>query len=137
MSPEHDRRREPLGEDQRPLRVAGGADAPLLAGEGHEELVLAGAALDAGETFVQIAAAQKLRSRAGDDGPPVAVAGGEPFRIDALELREVALQQLKERRVARPARSVERRGPAAVATGPTAACESRGAQPRKLSGVAL
>jgi hypothetical protein len=40
----------------------------------------------------------------------VAVAGGEPFRIDALKLREVALQQLEHRRVARPARAVERRG---------------------------
>lgn len=40
-----DLRREPLGEDQRPLLVAGRADAALFAGEGDEELVLAGAAL--------------------------------------------------------------------------------------------
>jgi len=33
-----DFRREPFGEDQRPLLVAGGADAALFAGESDEEM---------------------------------------------------------------------------------------------------
>ena len=102
--------REPLGEDQRTLLVAGGADAALFAGKGAEELVLPGAALDAGEAFVQIAAAQELSRRAGDDGSSVAVDGGKAFGIDALELGEVPLQQLEHRRVAR---AIEGRRPAA------------------------
>jgi hypothetical protein len=38
---------------QRPLLVAGRAGAALLAGEGHEHLVVAVGAADAGEALVQ------------------------------------------------------------------------------------
>ena len=42
--------------EQCPLLVAGGAGAALFAGEGHEHLMMAVAAADAGEALVQIAA---------------------------------------------------------------------------------
>jgi len=44
---------------QGPFLVAGGAGAALLAGEGHEHLVVAVRAADAGETLVQVAALQE------------------------------------------------------------------------------
>lgn len=52
-------RRHHLGEahrdEQGALLVAAWADATLFAGEGDEQLVVAVAALDAGEAFVQVA----------------------------------------------------------------------------------
>jgi len=51
------------GRQERPLLVAGGAGAALLAGEGHEHLVVAVRAADPGEAFVQVAAAEKGREQ--------------------------------------------------------------------------
>jgi hypothetical protein len=53
---------------QGPLLVAGRAGAALLAGEGHEHLVVAVGAADPGEAFVQVAACT-LRSTMGRQKP--------------------------------------------------------------------
>jgi hypothetical protein len=58
---------------QSPFLVARWASAALLAGEGHEHLVSAVHAADAGEAMLQIAALQKGRHATFDDRPPEAV----------------------------------------------------------------
>ena len=73
------------GGQQRPLLVAGGASAALLAGEGHENFVPAVRAANASEALVQVAAGEKGLHAALDDRPPEAVLGLEPFVVDLLE----------------------------------------------------
>jgi len=58
---------------QRPLLVARGACAALLAGEGDEHLVLAVGAVHTGEAFLQIAALEIGGHRLLDDRPPETV----------------------------------------------------------------
>jgi len=58
---------------QRPLLVARGTRATLLAGEGDEHLMVAVVAANSGKAFLEIAALQKGCHRLLDDWPPVAV----------------------------------------------------------------
>jgi hypothetical protein len=50
---------DPLPVDQRPVLVAGPAEAAGLAGEGQQILVPAGVAVDPGEALVEVAAIEK------------------------------------------------------------------------------
>jgi hypothetical protein len=65
--------------------MARGAGATLLAREGHEHLVAAVRAADAGEALVQIAALEKGRHGALDDRPPVAVLGRKAIVVNLLQ----------------------------------------------------
>jgi len=58
------------GGRQNAFLVARRADATLLAGKGHEHLVPAVVAADAGEALVQVAVAEKSGHGALDDRPP-------------------------------------------------------------------
>ena len=78
---------------QGPFLVARGAGAALLAGKGHEHLVLAVRAADAGEALVQVATVEKGRHGALDDRPPEAVLGLKPLVVDLLEGGEMPVQQ--------------------------------------------
>jgi hypothetical protein len=101
--PVGDRRADLFGHvdrgQQRPCKhgarflVAGGTGAALLAGKGHEHLVVAVRAADAGEALVQIAALEKGRHRAFDDRAPEAILGRKPLVIDLLEGLEMLVQQ--------------------------------------------
>jgi hypothetical protein len=73
-----------LRRHQRPFLVAGGASAALLAGEGHEHLMVAIAAADAGEAMLQIAALQEGRYRSLDDGPPEPVPTLERLSFEVI-----------------------------------------------------
>ena len=95
--------------DERPLLVARRAGATLLAGEGHEHLVLAVAAADAGEAFVQVAALQKRGHAALDDRPPETILGLIPLVVDLHEGREMAVQQSPQVGGVRIAGTVQRR----------------------------
>ena len=81
------------GGQQGAFLVAGGAGAALLAGKGHEHLVVAVRAADAGEALVQVAALEKGRHGALDDRPPEAVLGRKPLVVDLLEGLEMLVQQ--------------------------------------------
>ena len=73
--------------------MAGRAGAALLAGEGHEHLVVAVGAADAGEALVQVAALEKGLHAALDDRAPEAVLGRKPLVVDLLEGLEMLVQQ--------------------------------------------
>lgn len=65
----------------------------LLAGKGHEHLVGAIRAADAGEALVQVAAPEKGVHRAFDDRAPEAILGRKPLVIDLLEGVKMLIQQ--------------------------------------------
>ena len=71
----------------------GGPFHPSLAGEGHEHLVGAVGAADAGEALMQIAALEEGRYAVFDDGAPEAVLGRKPLVVDLLEGLEMLVQQ--------------------------------------------
>jgi len=93
---------------QRPLLVARGAGAALLAGEGNEHLVLAVGAANSGEALLQIAALQKGRHRLLDDRPPVTVLGLITLVVDLLEGVEMFIEQAPQVGGLGIARAVER-----------------------------
>lgn len=70
---------------QRPLLVAGGTLASLLAGEGDEHLMLTVLAANSSEPFLQIAALEKGGHRLLYDRPPVAILGLIAIVVDLLE----------------------------------------------------
>ena len=78
---------------QRPLLVAGGTRAALLAGEGDEHLVLAVGAANSGETFLQIATLEIGCHRLFDDRPPETVLGLITLVVDLLEGVKVLVEQ--------------------------------------------
>jgi len=78
---------------QRPLLVAGGTSAALLAGEGDEHLMLAVGAANSGKAFLQIAALEKGRHRLFDDRPPVAILGLIALVVDLLEGVKMLIEQ--------------------------------------------
>ena len=80
----------------RPLLVAGGTRAALLAGEGDEHLVLAVGAANAGKTSLQIAALEKGGHRLLDDRPPVPVLVLITLVIDLAEGVKMLIQQLPQ-----------------------------------------
>ena len=100
-----DRRADFLGNvqrgQQRPLLVAGGARAALLAGESDEHLVLTVGAANSGEAFLQIAALEKGGHRLLDDrsrpasGCPT-VLGLITLVVDLLEGVKMLIQQLPQ-----------------------------------------
>ena len=95
-------RRRASAMTQGALLVTARAQAAAAAGEGDEELVAARSAANPREAVTQVAAAEELRRGVGDDGPPEAVPLLVAVWVDALELVEVAIDQLVEGRVARP-----------------------------------
>jgi hypothetical protein len=99
-----------------PLLLTARAQAPSAAGERDEELVAALRAADAGEAFPQVAAGEEPFDGPLDDGPPEAVALLEALRIGALELLELPVEQLPQRRVLRVARAIDHREKAAPGT---------------------
>jgi hypothetical protein len=92
------------GRAQRPFLVATGAQTPLLATQGDEQLVPAIRTAHPGKALLQIAAAQKRLDHLIHDRPPIAVAFLIPQGIHGLEGREVFLEQLMEGRAPRLAR---------------------------------
>ena len=108
--PMRDGRADFLGDvqrcQQRPLLVAGGTSAALLAGEGDEHLVLAVGTTNSGEAFLQIAALEKSSHRLFDDGPPETILGLIALVVDLLEGVKVLVEQTPLRpNVSRPPRS--------------------------------
>ena len=87
--PVHDGERDLFGHvdgrQQGPFLLTGGASATLLAGKGHEPLVAAIGAADAGETLMQVAALEEGRHAALDDRPPDPVLGLKPTIVDLLK----------------------------------------------------
>ena len=92
------------------LLMAAWTEAALLAGEGDEHLVAAVGATDAGEAEVQIAAAKESAGHLTDDRTPRAVAAGVALVVGPLEIAEVNLDGLVQRRMTWPARPVNRGG---------------------------
>ena len=96
--PMGDRRADFLGNvqrgQQRPLLVAGGARAALLAGESDEHLVLTVGAANSGEAFLQIAALEKGGHRLLDDRSPESVLVLITLVIDLAERVKMLIQQL-------------------------------------------
>ena len=82
------------GGQQGAFLVAGGAGAALLAGKGHEHLVVAVRAADPGEALVQVAALaerpSRERSTIGRQKPYLAC---KPLVVDLLEGVEMLVQQ--------------------------------------------
>ena len=99
-----------LGGRQGAFLVAAWTEAALLAEEGDEHLVAAVGATDAGEAEVQIAAAKESAGHLTDDRTPRAVAAGVSFVVGPLEIAEVNLDGLVQRRLSRLARPVNRGG---------------------------
>jgi|GEM_PF-4524618 len=78
---------------QRPLLVAGGTRAALLAGEGDEHFVFAVGAANARKPLLQIAALQEGGHRLLDDRPPESVLGLVAFVVDLLEGVKMLIEQ--------------------------------------------
>ena len=87
-----------------------GTETTLVAGEGDEHFVTAAGAADSGKPEVQVAATQVLANHLADDRPPEAVAVLIAVVVGSFELREVALDEPVERRLPRPAGTVDRDG---------------------------
>ena len=81
---------------QRPLLVAGGTRAALLAGEGDEHLMLTVGAANAGVAFLQIAALEKGGHRLLDRRSPETVLGLITLVVDLLEGLKMLIQQLPQ-----------------------------------------
>jgi len=96
--------------EQRPLLVAARAQAPLATREGHEHLVLAVGAADAGEAVVQVTALEKPRHGRPDGGAKDAVARLVALGVNALEGVEVVVEELVKGRGTRAARAVDALG---------------------------
>ena len=95
------------GEQQSPLLMTTGADTPLLAGEGHEELVATVGAADTGEALSQVAAPEELIDGCGDDRPPEAELASIALVIHGLEVVEVLANEAVEVRLQWLARSID------------------------------
>ena len=93
--------------------MAAWTKAPLLTREGHEHLVRTTGAADAGESEVEVAAAEKLAGHIIDDRAPWAVALLVTLAIGALELGIVTLAKPVERRLPRLTTWTLARSPAA------------------------
>ena len=81
------------GGQQGAFLVAGGTRAALLAGKGHEHLVLALPAANASKALLEIAAPQKGGHGTFHDGPPIAILGRKPLVVDLLEGLEMLVHQ--------------------------------------------
>jgi hypothetical protein len=88
-----DRFRHMDGRQQGALLVPGGTRASLLAGEGHDHLVVAIGPADAAEILVQVATLEEGPHATLDDRAPEAILGRKPLVVDLLEGREVLVQQ--------------------------------------------
>ena len=83
-------------EEHGPLLAATGADAALLAREGHEEFVAAVRAADAGEAFVQIAALEEFADGLVEHWTPEAELAGVAFGVHGSKVVEVLADEAVE-----------------------------------------
>jgi hypothetical protein len=95
------------GGQQGAFLVAGGARTTLLAGEGHEHLVLALPAANACKALLEIAALEKSLHGAVYDGPPVPVLGRKPLVVDLLKGGKMPVHQAPQIRGLRIAWTIE------------------------------
>jgi hypothetical protein len=88
--------------------MAAWTEAALLAGEGDEHLVAAVGATDAGEAEVQITTEEESTGHIADDRSPRTVLFGIAPVKGPLELGQVALDRLVQRRLSWQSRPVNR-----------------------------
>ena len=100
--------RDRVGGQQRAFLMTTGTQTTLVTGERDEHLVGAVAAADAGKTKVQIPAVEELARHFADDGPPIAIAPLVTVVVSALKFEQVLLDDLAQRRLPRPSRTVDR-----------------------------
>jgi hypothetical protein len=91
-----DRLVEPLRKRHRPLRVAGGAEVPPLAGVGQEVLVTTVGAADAGKTLAEIATGKIVPDDLSDYGPEATVGDGVFLGVAPFELIVMPADELVE-----------------------------------------
>ncbi len=111
---------EPQAPQGQAFGIATRAEVSALAGECQEKFVLAGTAVDPGETVLQNPAGEEFVDHVGDDRSPVAPPLREPLVlmqreaciVDRAELSEVILEKTMKRRSLRLAGLVDsaRRG---------------------------
>jgi hypothetical protein len=99
---------ETMPKQKRPFLVARWATATLATGVSDEKLFATILAFDAGKSFFQVAAFQKLVDRRSDHRTPEAILFLVPLRIYFLKLFETFPDDTEKRRGFRISRLIER-----------------------------
>jgi hypothetical protein len=94
-------------QQERALLAAAWADAPLLAGEGDEELVAAVRAADAGKPLVQVATLEELADGLVEHRAPIAVCASVALGVGGAEVVEVFPDEAMKVGFQRLARAVD------------------------------